>query len=106
MIPCETCKQPEECTGTYPLDDKHRPGEVRGCFADKARGVSIRSDSTAQVIAADRTLSKDLDAYKRLRDDGLQPPRIDGSAEREKLGQRHEIEQKPSPKSLERLGMT
>ena len=32
---------------------------------------------------AEKTLSKDLDAYKRARDDGLQPSQIDGSAARE-----------------------
>ena len=32
----------------------------------------------------DRVLDKDLDAYKRLRQDGVQPRKIDGSANVEK----------------------
>ncbi len=106
MTPCEVCKQPNHCTGTYPDDDEHRPGQVRGCFAEKTLGVSFRSTETTNVIAADKTLGSDLSAYKRLKDDGVQPPRIDGASQREMMSEKHHIEEKPSPRVLERLEHT
>ena len=40
-----------------------------------------QSDSAQNLCAQkDRVLEKDLAAYKRLRDDGVQPKNIDGSA--------------------------
>lgn len=102
-LPCPECRQPEHCLGRWPDDDPHRPGEVRGCFAAKTRTVAVRSTGTAIALAADRRLSRDLDAYRRLRRDGLQPPRIDGSAERELLDVKHRIEETPPPQVLERL---
>jgi len=38
----------------------------------------------AVINQKDKVLEKDLDAYKRLRQEGLQPKSIDGSAEVEK----------------------
>lgn len=45
--------------------------------------MSVRVDrGGAKVIdAAERKLAADRDAYKRLRHEGLQPQRVDGSAE-------------------------
>lgn len=70
------------------------PGlDVEGCFGCKIAGLSIASSATptrrggarAQIInEKDKKLDKDLDAYKRLRQEGLQPKNIDGSAEVEK----------------------
>ena len=102
MEPCDNCAQPDHCTGRWPDDDKFRPGQVRGCFGQKSRTVSVRGEVTATFIEKDRTLSKDLAAYKRLRRDGVQPTQIDGSAQAEKLGQRHVIEGRPDPRIVER----
>lgn len=67
--------------------------DVEGCFGCKVSGLSIAASATptrrggaraATINAKDRQLEKDLDAYKRLRDEGLQPKAIDGSSEAEK----------------------
>lgn len=50
---------------------------------EKILSVGIKKASR-KADEADRALSSDLDAYKRLRRNGLQPPRIDGSARLEK----------------------
>ena len=81
--PCKGCAQPAHCGGTWPDDDRHRPGEVRGCFADKARGVKLRADNMPYT-AREKVMAQDNDAYRRLRRDGLQPPKVDGSAQLEK----------------------
>lgn len=66
------------------LHSRTHPTPVEDCWA--CRVMTIRVDrGGAQVIdAKDRQLRADLDAYKRLRHDGLQPQRIDGSSEVEK----------------------
>lgn len=54
---------------------------VRGCCPDyktHIRGVSIGSFPTA-ITYKEQRWEKDMRAYKNLRQDGLQPPRIDGS---------------------------
>jgi len=74
---------------------KHRethPGlDVDGCFGCRIAGVAFSASSmpsrkiaTNNIDATERRWSKDMDAYKRLKQDGLQPARIDGAAEVEK----------------------
>jgi len=67
--------------------------DVDGCFGCKVSGLSIAASATpsrrggsraATINQKDKKLEKDLDAYKRLRSEGLQPKAIDGSAEAEK----------------------
>ena len=67
--------------------------DVEGCFGCRTAGIQFgaasmptrgRTARSAVIEAKDRVLDKDLDAYKRLRKDGLQPRKIDGSAEVEK----------------------
>lgn len=67
--------------------------DVEGCFGCKVAGLSIAASATpsrkggaraAEINQKDKVLEKDLDAYKRLRQEGLQPQAIDGSAEVEK----------------------
>jgi hypothetical protein len=41
--------------------------------------MPTRKPSVGDIAARDVTLTKDLDAYKRLRRDGLQPPDTTGS---------------------------
>lgn len=69
------------------------PGlDVEGCFGCKVAGLAVAASATptrkggaraAVINQKDKVLEKDLDAYKRLREDGLQPPAINGSAEAE-----------------------
>jgi len=70
---------------------KHRerhPGlDVEGCFGCKIAHFSVsasalptRKAQSANTIAKEKVLDKDLEAYHRLRLDGQQPVRIDGAA--------------------------
>lgn len=59
---------------------------VEGCFGCKvgtvqmnAGDASSRGDARA-VKAREKRWDKDMPAYKRLRQEGFQPPRIDGAA--------------------------
>jgi hypothetical protein len=63
--------------------------DVEGCFGCKVSAVGFSaelmptrsgSSRSASVIQQERVLDKDLDAYKRLRQDGIQPKKIDGAA--------------------------
>lgn len=67
--------------------------DVEGCFGCKIASVGVASSAcptrgggarVATIARKDKVLEKDLDAYKRLRNEGLQPKAIDGSAEVEK----------------------
>lgn len=55
----------------------------RGCCpspAEHYRSLTFVNHGEGSYHVRDRQLAKDRDAYKRLRQNGLQPPRIDGSA--------------------------
>lgn len=65
----------------------------RGCCPDyrtHIQGINIGSFPTSTTYT-ERRWDKDMPAYKRLVEDGLQPPRIDGSAAIERNA-RNEIE--------------
>lgn len=73
--------------------ETHPNLDVEGCFGCKVAGLSIAASATptrkggaraAVINQKDKVLEKDLDAYKRLRQEGLQPQAIDGSAVVEK----------------------
>jgi len=73
--------------------ETHPNLDVEGCFGCKVAGLSVAASATptrregrraAVINQKDKVLEKDLDAYKRLRQEGLQPKSIDGSAEVEK----------------------
>lgn len=74
---------------------KHRethPGlDVDGCFACRISHVRMSGSAmptrhnVAQLNSKERALDKDLDAYKRIRQTGGQPTKIDGSAKLEKI---------------------
>lgn len=51
---------------------------------DKWRSVGVMKRTPA--TSKEKVLDKDLQAYRRLRHSGLQPPRIDGSAQLESRG--------------------
>jgi hypothetical protein len=66
--------------------ETHPNLDVPGCFGCRAAGVAFsatampgRRPDAIEGIARDRRWTRDMDAYKRLRRDGLQPPQIDGS---------------------------
>ncbi len=80
---CDECKSPT-CFTPYPDDDHPLfAGKVRGCFAENARSVGFESANTWRINARDKEISRDNDAYRRLRKDGVQPERVDGSAKLE-----------------------
>ena len=73
---------------------KHRethPGlDVDGCFACRIAHFRVSGSATptrnsvGDVTRREKLLDKDLDAYKRIRQTGGQPEKIDGSARIEK----------------------
>lgn len=69
--------------------ETHPNLDVDGCFGCRIAGLAIAASATptrrggaraATINQKDKMLEKDLDAYKRLRQEGLQPQAIDGSA--------------------------
>lgn len=64
------------------------PGlDVEGCWKCKiahfnvsAEALPTRQAQSANIIAKEKVLDKDLEAYHRLRLDGQQPKGIDGAA--------------------------
>lgn len=82
--------------GRFVCDDTP---EEKAAFAEKARSFMVapsamptRSGAAGEKKAWDK-LEKDMGAYKRLRDDGLQPSGIRDSADLEKTAEtRMEVE--------------
>lgn len=68
----------------------------RGCCDSQAehyRSVVVAAGGASAQTAFERRLDKDRPAYKRLKDEGLQPARLMGAADLEKRAQsRFEIE--------------
>ena len=83
FVRCDGC-QTETCGTFWPADEHPAfAGKFRGCFAEKSRSVALESADTWRVNALDRQISRDNDAYRRLRKDGLQPETVSGSAQLE-----------------------
>jgi hypothetical protein len=66
----------------------HSNCDIEQCFSCKIQNISFGSGTAptrragAEVVEArEKRWNKDMPAYKALRAQGLQPPRIDGSAE-------------------------
>lgn len=63
--------------------DTH-PSPVEGCYGCKINTLTVvkgdLSPETADTKRRDTQLALDRDAYKRMRQDGVQPPSVDGSA--------------------------
>lgn len=75
------------------LHTLHHPEFVEDCFGCKVLSIRMDRGGAKAIDAADRTLSADLAAYKRLRRDGLQPRHVDGSADLEtKVEGQHDID--------------
>lgn len=71
--------------------ETHPNLDVEGCFGCRVAGVSFGSNSTTtrgkaveQINQRERQWNKDMPAYKRLRQQGLQPRQIDGASILEK----------------------
>lgn len=87
--------------------ETHPNLDVEGCFACRVSGISFGANSTttrgskvATVNQRAKNWDKDMPAYKRLRQNGLQPRGIDGAAEVEKRAtESWQVEGKP-PVSL------
>lgn len=67
--------------------ETHPNLDVDGCFGCKIAHVAVSSDATPtrrahshDINQTERRWHKDMDAYKRLRQEGLQPKQIDGAA--------------------------
>lgn len=71
--------------------ETHPTLDVEGCFACRISHVRMSGaamptrHNVAQLNMKERALDKDLDAYKRIRQTGGQPTKIDGSAKLEKI---------------------
>ena len=82
------CLNPDTCTLSY---REH----LSGFSVASAATPNRRAESHANNTREGRW-HRDMGAYKRLRENGLQPPQIDGSALREKQGtDRFDIEERP-----------
>lgn len=71
--------------------ETHPNLDVEGCFGCRVSGVRMGMNTTttrgqrvAEINQTERNWQKDMPAYKRLRQNGLQPKGIDGAAEIEK----------------------
>jgi len=80
--------------------ETHPNLDVEGCFGCKIAGISIssaampgRKSASHQINETEKRWHKDMDAYKRLRNDGLQPKTIDGAANVEaKATEKYQVE--------------
>lgn len=89
----ESCKDPD-CTLTYV---QHLRSISVSAAAMPTRGVNRTpgqpDEPITQTLTRERRWNRDIDAYKRLYREGLRPPRVDGSAFRERNGEtRYDIE--------------
>ena len=71
--------------------EKHPTLDVDGCFGCRVANVQVGSNSTTtrgSIVEAtnqrEKRWNKDMPAYKRLRKQGLQPKKIEGSSLLEK----------------------
>jgi hypothetical protein len=67
-----------------------KPGDPNWIDPEKTRSISFgggignrRREQVSTVVDTEKRWAKDFDAYRRLRADGLQPGRADGSAKLE-----------------------
>lgn len=91
------CKNPEHCNLTYV---EHLRGVVLGVSAISSRAVHRTpgqpDEPAAQTAIREQRWAQDMPAFKRLHDQGLTPPRVDGSALREREGKtEYDITERP-----------
>lgn len=82
------CKNPETCTLSYRdhlLGFGVSANAVPSRFLNKTPGQP--DEPLTQTLIREKRWDRDMAAFKRLADEGLPPPQIDGSAARERYGQ-------------------
>lgn len=93
--------------------EKHPGLDVEGCFGCRVAGISFGSNSTttrgasvAEINQRAKNWDKDMPAYKRLRQNGVQPKSIDGAAALEaKASTVAEVESRPNIEKLIERGV-
>lgn len=94
QVPTATTAHPECCPDPASCDLDY-VDHLRG-FAVSAEATPTRKPHAAESITKDRALDRDLDAYQRLRADGVQPPSNLGCARLEAgADHRWQVESKP-----------
>jgi hypothetical protein len=93
----ESCSDPDNCSLTY---TQHLKGFGIGGAALVTRGVNRTpgqpDEPLTQALTREKRWVRDIDAYKRLYRDGVHPPRVDGSAFRERSADdRYDVEERP-----------
>lgn len=90
------------------------PGlDVEGCFGCRVAGISFGANTTTtrgakveEINTRAKNWDKDMPAYKRLRQNGLQPKSIDGAAAVEaRATTAAEVEGKPNIDKLVQRGI-
>lgn len=91
------CSNPDTCTLSY---RDHLAGFGVSAMATPSRGVNkskgVPDEPLSQALIRERRWDRDMAAFKRLHNDGLTPPQIDGSALREQRGETiYDITERP-----------
>lgn len=86
------CRDPESCDLSY-ADHLRGFGLSATAIPHRAvtrtkaeNGVRVPDEPTAQTLIREKRWERDMPAFKRLAQQGLTPPQIDGSALREREG--------------------
>lgn len=85
------------------IHHRTHPTPVEGCWACKVSSIQVGASATptrrpraVEVADTEKRWHKDIAAYKSMRAQGLQPPRIDGSHHRMTTStESYQIEGKP-----------
>jgi hypothetical protein len=94
--------------------ETHPSLDVPGCFGCKVATVAVAASATptrsagasnaARINATEARWDRDMPAYKRLVQSGVQPAQIDGCAHLEATAtERHQIEGGVNPQVVERV---
>lgn len=82
------CMDPDHCDLTYA---EHLKGFSVSATAIPNRRINrspgVPDEPVTQTIIREKRWARDMAAFKRLHDQGVTPPRVDGSALREKHGE-------------------
>lgn len=92
-----SCKSPATCTLSY---RDHLVGFGVSATAIPSRLINhtpgVPDEPVAQTLIRERRWDRDMAAFKRLHDQGLTPPQVDGSALRERQGQtEYDVTERP-----------
>lgn len=82
------CKDPDHCSLSY-RDHLVGFGLSATIIPNRAvtRTEGLPDEPTTQTLTRDKRWERDSAAYRRLHKEGLRPPRMEGSALREKQGE-------------------